>query len=180
MAENNEAVVNNEEAVVNGGESAVESVAPIDDAELTKLKNEMDKLKRQLSNANSQAAEYKRKFKEKMTEDERNEAERLEKEKARDEELALLRKEKMLSDYRSNLSSIGYDSETSARIADTLPEGLGEEFFAAQKEFFNNKMKQIEADAIKGQPNLSKGQPLSTKSAEEKAMADLRKWAGLK
>ena len=59
---------------------------------------EVKNLKESLSKANSQAAEYKRQWREKQSEAERAEAERAEREKAVEEELKSLRRDKTVSE----------------------------------------------------------------------------------
>lgn len=155
-----------------------------DSAELWK---EITALKKRLSEVNSEAASYKKdnaalkgQLKAKMTEDERKEAERLEADKAKDEELATLRREKTVNGYKARLMEIGYDAETAATMADGLPADLSDEFFAAQKNFIENKTKQIQADLVKNQPNLSMGKPLAPADASKKADEELRGWFGLR
>ena len=143
------------------------------------LQKEIDNLKKRLSVVNSDAAEMKRKLREKMSEDERKEAERAEKEAAREAELAELRREKTVNGYKARLMEVGYDAETAKSMAEGLPSDLGDDFFAAQKTFLDNKAKEIEANLIKNQPNLSNGKPFSASDAEAKELADLRKAFGL-
>ena len=64
--------------------------------------SEVEKLKRLLSKANSEAASYKDQLRAKQTEAERAEAERAEQEQAMREELETLRKEKRVSDYTAD------------------------------------------------------------------------------
>ena len=70
---------------------------------------EVTKLKTALSKANSDAAEWKRQFREKQTEAERAEAERQEREKAVEDELRSLRRDKTVSGYVASCLSLGYD-----------------------------------------------------------------------
>ena len=144
------------------------------------LQKEIDNLKKRLSAVNSESAEYKRQLKAKMTEDERKEAERLEADKARDEELATLRREKTVNGYKARLMEVGYDAETAATMAEGLPSDLSDEFFTAQKNFLENKTKQITADLVKNQPNLSSGKPMSSADVEDAETAKLRGYFGLK
>ena len=144
------------------------------------LQKEIDNLKKRLSAVNSESAEYKRQLKAKMTEDERKEAERLEADKARDEELATLRREKTVNGYKARLMEVGYDAETAATMAEGLPSDLSDEFFTAQKNFLENKAKQIQADLVKNQPNLSTGKPMSSADVEDAEIAKLRGYFGLK
>ena len=132
------------------------------------LQKEIDNLKKRLSAVNSES------------EDERKEAERLEADKARDEELATLRREKTVNGYKARLMEVGYDAETAATMAEGLPSDLSDEFFTAQKNFLENKAKQITADLVKNQPNLSSGKPLAPADADAMMDDKFRHWAGLK
>ena len=144
------------------------------------LQKEIDNLKRRLSAVNSEAAETKRQLKQRMSDEERKEAERLEVDKARDEELATLRREKTVNGYKARLMEVGYDAETAATMAEGLPSDLSDEFFTAQKNFLENKAKQIQADLVKNQPNLSTGKPISSADVEDAETTALRKAFGLK
>ena len=159
-------------------EEKVESKPEVSPNEVA-LQKEIDNLKKRLSVVNSDAAEMKRKLREKMSEDERKEAERAEKEAAREAELAELRREKTVNGYKARLMEVGYDAETAKTMAEGLPSDLGDDFFAAQKAFLDNKAKEIEANLIKNQPNLSNGKPFSASDAEAKELADLRRAFGL-
>ena len=150
------------------------------------LWKEINSLKKRLSEVNSEAAAYKKdnatlkgQLKAKMTEDERKEAERAEKEAAREAELAELRREKTVNGYKARLMEVGYDADTAKTMAEGLPSDLGDDFFAAQKTFLDNKAKEIEANLIKNQPNLSNGKPFTASDAEAKELADLRRAFGL-
>ena len=144
------------------------------------LQKEIENLKRRLSAVNSEAAETKRQLKQRMSDEERKEAERLEADKARDEELATLRREKTVNGYKARLMEVGYDAETAATMAEGLPSDLSDEFFTAQKNFLENKAKQIQADLVKNQPNLSTGKPMSSADVEDAEIAKLRGYFGLK
>ena len=164
-----------EEQTVEGKVESKPEVSPNEAA----LQKEIDNLKKRLSAVNSESAEYKRQLKAKMTEDERKEAERAEKEAAREAELVELRREKTVNGYKARLMEVGYDAETAKTMAEGLPSDLGDDFFAAQKAFLDNKAKEIEANLIKNQPNLSNGKPFSASDAEAKELADLRRAFGL-
>lgn len=144
------------------------------------LQKEIDNLKKRLSAVNSESAEYKRQLKAKMTEDERREAERLEADRAKDEELATLRREKTVNGYKARLMEVGYDADTASTMAEGLPADLSDDFFTAQKNFLENKTKQITADLVKNQPNLSSGKPLAPADADAMMDEKFRHWAGLK
>lgn len=133
-----------------------------------------------LNKANSQAAEFKRQLREKQTEQERLEADRLEKETALNEKLAEYERRDLVNGYKDRLVSIGYDTETALSMANKLPNGLGEDFFESQREFLDRKTKEIESKIINNQPVPSPGTSIGKEIAEKEQMDKLRKWAGLK
>ena len=161
------------EAVLN---YEVETPAP----EPAPADGETQKLRDALNKASSQVADYKRQLHEKMTAEEIAKAERDEREKALQEELATLRRERTVSDYTAHYITMGCDTETAKALASNLPDGLGEEFFTAQRSFFANKENQIRSEVLNQQPQPTAGSPLTSKQAEDLELAKLRRWAGLK
>ena len=79
--------------------------------------SEITKLKAALSKANSEAADWKRQFRDKQSETERAEAERAENEKAMQEELASLRRGKVVDEYAKRCMGMGYDAALVARLS---------------------------------------------------------------
>lgn len=135
-------------------------------------KGEIDKLKAALSKANSEAAEYKRQWKEKQTEQERLEFERAENEKALQEELAALRRGKVIDEYAKKCLGMGYTTDLAARCAEAMADGRFNDVFAIQQEFVEARTKEIEAAALNKQPGLSTGAPPvnATDKSEENKM----------
>lgn len=164
--------------------TTTEQATPQDDTQskdllIEELRAELDRTKKALSKTNTEAAENKRKLIEKMSEQERLEAERAENEKAIQEELKQLRTEKRVSTYTNRLIEVGYDLDTARKMANTLPEGVGEDYFTSQKTFLENKQKQIEADVLKKQPSLTSGKPLEGDDVTKEADARLASYFGL-
>lgn len=141
-------------------------------------KSEIDKLKATLSKANSEAAEYKRLWKEKQTEQERIESERAEAEKALQDELKSLRREKVLSEYAKQCMGIGYDAALATECAEAMADGRFNDVFAIQQRFMEAKTKEIEAAALNKQPTISAGAP-PVQSAEKAETNKMRQIFGL-
>lgn len=120
---------------------------------------EVNKLKTALSKANSEAADYKRKWQEKQTEAERAEAERAEREQKMQDELTALKREKVLSEYSKQCMALGYDADLAAECAEAMADGRFNDVFAIQQRFMAAKTKEIEAAALNKQPTLSSGMP---------------------
>lgn len=168
---------------INGYETmtAEEKIAALEAYEVEPVvdNTENAKLKALLSKANTEAAENKRKLNEKLTEQEKLEAERAEKEKAMQEELQTLRAEKRVSTYTNKLVEAGYDVATAKSMANSLPDGIGEDYFTSQKTFLENTKKQIEADSLKKQPSLTPGKPVTKSDLDSAEDAKLNGWFGL-
>ncbi len=141
--------------------------------------SEVTNLKEALSKANSQAAEWKRQFREKQTEAERAEAERAEREKAVEDELRQLRRDKTVSGYIAQCLALGYTQDLAVRAAEAMADGNNADIFACQQEFLEMKQKEIEANALNKQPTLTVGSPPTAKVAEAEAYNKLRKAWGL-
>ena len=142
--------------------------------------DEADKLKAALSKANSEAAEWKRQFREKQTEQERAEAERAEREKAVEEELRGLRRDKAVSGYVAQCLSLGYDKDLALRAAEAIADGDAASYLACQQEFLEKKQKEIEAAALNKQPTLTSGSLPTAQTAEADAYNKMRTAWGLK
>lgn len=140
---------------------------------------EVKKLKTALSNANSQAAEYKRQWREKQTEAERAEAERAEREKAVEDELRTLRRDKTVSGYVAQCLALGYDKDLALRAAEAMADNDAAAIMACQQEFLEAKQKEFEATALNRQPTLSHGAPPTAQAAEAEAYNKMRKAWGL-
>lgn len=141
--------------------------------------DEVTKLKTALSKANSDAAEWKRQFREKQTEAERAEAERKEREAAVEEELRTLRRDKTVSGYQAQCLALGYNNELAQRAAEAMADNDAATIMACQQEFLEAKQKELEVAALNKQPGLSVGAPPTAKVAEAEAQNKMRKAWGL-
>ena len=139
---------------------------------------EITKLKAALSKANSESAEWKRQFREKQSEQERAEAERAENEKALQEELAALRRGKVIDEYTKQCMGIGYDATLAAQCAEAMADGRFNDVFAIQQQFMEAKTKEIEAAALNKHPGLTPGVP-PVNVAEKAEENKLRSYMGL-
>ena len=141
--------------------------------------DEVNKLKTALSKANSDAAEWKRQFREKQTEAERAEAERAEREKAVEDELRTLRRDKTVSGYQAQCLALGYTQELALRAAEAMADNDAAAIMACQQEFLDAKQKELEAAALNKQPTLTTGSPPTAQGADLEAMNKQRRYFGL-
>ena len=162
--------------------SAEEKLKALEEFEFEETKpdnSEADKLKAALSKANSEAAEWKRQFREKQTEQERAEAERAEREKAVEEELRGLRRDKTVSGYVAQCLALGYDKDLALRAAEAMADGDAASILACQQDFLEAKQKELEAAALNKQPTLTSGSPPTAKQADVEKQNQLRAYMGL-
>lgn len=145
-------------------------------AENMTLKADAEKAKKTISNANEDAANWKRQFRATQDEATRKAAEEAEEKEALRNELTALKAEKRISVYTQRLMECGYDPQTASTMAMGLPEGISDDFFATQKNFLENQKQLAKTEALNNQPNLSIGTPPTAQSKEE---IELRRWAGL-
>ena len=141
--------------------------------------DEINKLKASLSKANSDAAEWKRQFREKQSEQERAEAERAEREKAVEDELRTLRRDKTVSGYTAQCLALGYDKDLALRAAEAMADNDAATILACQQDFLVAKQKELEANALNKQPSLSVGAPPTSATAEKNTQNELRRIMGL-
>lgn len=159
--------------------TAEEKVKILESYEFNDDSDALDKLKRQMSKANAEASEYKKKLKEKMTEEELAKAKRDEETNAMREELETLRKEKAVSGYENQFLALGYDSELAKSTAVAMAEGNMATVFANQKKFNELQVEKIKAEAMKNQPDLSKGGKPTQEDIDKKNDLLMRRAMGL-
>lgn len=145
-------------------------------AENNSLKADAEKVKKTISNANADAASWKEKYRSTLDEAKRKEEERAEADAALREELTALKAEKRISTYTARLLEVGYDAQTAASMAMSLPEGISDDFFNQQKVFLDNQKQIAKTEALNNQPGLTVGMPPNAPSKED---ADIRRWMGL-
>ena len=142
-------------------------------AELTRVRNALNK-------ASSECADYKKQLRERQTEAEREAADRLERENALQEELKAYKNRERISTNKAKFMSVGYDAETAETLANALPEGVSDDFFAVQKSYLDQQKQTLLSEALNRQPKPSVGVPPTISEAEKAEMANLRRYIGLK
>lgn len=162
-------------------EPTTPSVADLQ-AEIERLKAEVgqtDKLKKSISEACADAAEWKRKYRATLDESERAKQEQAEKVANMESELNGYKAEKRVNTYFAKLVSAGYTPETAQRMAEGLPEGVPDSFFEEQKSFLSAKTQEIKTQVLNAQPGLTAGMPPVTQK-DDNEDEQMRKWFGLK
>lgn len=115
----------------------------------------------------SEAAEAKRKLKERMTAEELKAAEDAEKTKGLLEELETLRTERSIGNHVEELMAQGYDKETAKEAAKAIVSGDMMAYFGHQKKFLEDQRKSWEAERMKGAPRPEGGGDPKSNPAEE-------------
>ena len=142
---------------------------------------EVKKLREALSKTNSEAANLKRALHEKMSEAEKAEAERKEREQQIEEELNTLRKDRKIATLEKAYLAAGYPADLAAASAVAQADGDTETVLKNQLVYLSDTKKKLESEALNKQPPLSVGSPPAGKPlTEEDRIADIAmKYAGL-
>ena len=138
------------------------------------------KLKEALTRASADASEWKKKYRATLDDAKRAEEERAERDKARDEELETLRKERTISKLEAQYLSVGYSAELAAASAKAQADGDTATVLANQTKFLADMKSKLEAEALGKQPQLTPGKPPEAdKSEDDKLSETMMKYAGL-
>lgn len=138
--------------------SAEDMIKALEEIELpADNSSEIERLKNALSKSNSEAADYKRQLKEKMSAEElkaKEDAEKWEKiEKERDE----LLREKAISTNKARLLALGYEESLADETAEAMANGELDKVFANQKKHIESVEKKIKSEILKGTPKPDGG-----------------------
>lgn len=172
MAETENVIVENENA--EGKTPEAEATPEVDEKD-----KEILKLKKRLSEVNSESANYKRQLREKQSADEKAEADRAEAQAKMEQELKELRREKTVSDYRSRFIGLGYADDDATKNANALADGDIDSLFNNFKSHIENIKKSVTVEAMDRQNGLSVGNPPSQDELKKKSLNSIREAAGL-
>ena len=118
---------------------------------------EVERLKGAVSKANSEAASWKKKHNELLTEDERKKQEDADALANMKKELDELRKDKTVSEFKAKLIAQGYDEALASDTAQAMADGDTAKVFANQGKFLEDYAKKVKADAMKKTPKPPAG-----------------------
>lgn len=118
---------------------------------------ELDKLKAQLSKANSEAADYKKQLRGKQTADEAAAAEQKAAMDKLTQENADLKRSFALSDKKAKLITMGYDEKLADSTAVAMVDGDMDTVMANQAKFNESREKAIQAELMKKTPRPAAG-----------------------
>ena len=114
--------------------------------------SEIKRLKDALSKSNSENAEWKKKHREALTEEERKTQETADLVKRLQEENATLTRERNISNHKAKFLNMGYDESLASDAAAAMVDGDTEKLFSYQQKHQEAFEKKIRADALKGTP----------------------------
>ena len=131
---------------------------------------EVERLKAALSKSNSENAEWKKKHREALSEEERKAQETADLIKQLQEENATLTRESNVSKHKAKFLGMGYEESLASDAAAAMVDGDMEKLFSYQQKHQEALEKKIRADALKGTPK-----PVPNKRDGAVTIEDLRK-----
>ena len=131
---------------------------------------EIERLKTALSNSNSENAEWKRKHREAMSEEERKAQEMADRMKQLEEQNATLVRESNVSKHKAKFLGMGYEEALASDAAVAMADGDMEKLFSYQQKHQEALEKKIRADALKSTPK-----PVPNKGDGAMTLENLRK-----
>ncbi len=127
-----------------------EKLAALEAYEYEDNAGELERNKAAVSKANSEAAEWKRKYNDKLSEEERKAAESAEALESMKTELASLRRDKTIADYTAKFLALGYDATLAGDTAAAFADGDTAKVIANQQRFLEAHDKTLKAELLKG------------------------------
>ena len=115
----------------------------------------------------SEAASWKKQYREKLSEDEKTKAEQEESFKAMQTELETLRTEKAIDANTKKWMSLGYDEKLATETAKAMVSGDTEKVFANHAKFIAEKEKNLRAQLLKDTPTPPSGEGNKGMTKEE-------------
>ena len=123
--------------------------------------------KKLFDKTSSDLANYKKKYQETLSEEERNKAVRDEEIQKMQDELSALKKDKAIADSTAQFLSLGYDGELAKSTAQAFVDGDMAKVFANQKMHQENREKKIKSDLMKDTPAPTVGNDSKTATREQ-------------
>lgn len=141
--------------------TAEEKVAALEAFEYDDNASRLDQMKASFDRASKEAADWKKKHNQLLSEDERKEQERNDAMKNLQEELASLRREKAQSSYKAGALGLGMDEAQAGAIAKAISDGVEsgsfDGLFKALQKFIAAHDHQKEVEFLKGTPKPEDG-----------------------
>lgn len=125
--------------------------------QIQQMRIENAKLKKATDNATSEASNYKKQLREKLSADELALQEKAEREAERDEQFNQLVKENAVNKLEKSFLALGYQPDKAKEAAEAQYDGDADALFKIQSEHQANLLKQKEAEWIKSRPTPQGG-----------------------
>lgn len=129
--------------------TAEEKVAVLEAYELEDNSADVERYKNAVSKANSEAADWKKKYNALLSEEEQAKIAKDEEMNSIVEELETLRKAKEVSDHKARFIALGYEEALAEETAQAMVEGDNAVVFANQKKFLESYDKALKAEILK-------------------------------
>ena len=153
------------------GMTLEEIEAAMADVELPEdLSAEVERLKTANSKLSSENADWKRKHREALTEEERKAQEMADRMKELEEQNATLLRDSNVSKHKAKFLGMGYDESLANDAATAMVDGDMDKLFSYQQKHQEALEKKIRADALKGTPK-----PVPDKADGAMTLENLRK-----
>lgn len=110
---------------------------------------ELERYKSAVSKANSEAADWKKKYNDQLTEEERKAAASAEEIENMKTELQSLRRDKTIADYTARFLALGYDAALAGDTAAAFADGDTAKVLLNQQKFLEAHDKALKADLLK-------------------------------
>jgi flagellar biosynthesis GTPase FlhF len=161
MEENKTTVTEGQENAAGNAQEdtkAPEAKAPEQpEANMQDIMNEMAKLKRMYDKASSEAAEFKKRYRESLSEAEKASMEKAEKEAAREEEFNKLVRENNINRLEKQYLKLGYTADEAERMAIAEADNDQELKIKIMSEVDGRKQKEFEEKFYASRPNVNVG-----------------------
>lgn len=126
--------------------------------------------------ASSEAANYKKQLREKLSEEEAKAAKDKEEHEALLARLEELEKEKAVNSYQTSYLAMGYDEKLAKSSAEAIVKGDMATVFANEKSHIESMKKDFEAEKVKGTPTPEGGNPPAMTLDEFKKMSQQERY----
>ena len=133
-------------------EKALESIEMPNDGSA-----EIERLRNALSKSNSEAADYKKQLREKMSAEEQKAKDDADKFNDLQSKYDALLRESDISKNKARLLALGYDDALATEVAEAMVEGDTDKVFAAQKKHLDSVGKKIREEVLKDTPKPTGG-----------------------
>lgn len=127
---------------------------------------EIERLKNALSKSNSEAADYKKQLREKMSAEEQKAKDDADKFNDLQSKYDALLRESDISKNKARLLALGYDDALATEAAEAMAEGDTDKVFAAQKKHLDSVGKKIREEVLKDTPKPTGGSGSNTVTIE--------------